>query len=132
MPRPNAGPRLKPNKLQVYEIRWTETGTGRSKRVSTGTTDAVEAANTFRAWQEVVARDEVAAEVATVRAMFEGYWSEHVEANCASTASAKSQKAMLLAHFGDMRPTEVTPADVRAYTKKRCSGEIGGRAKGGV
>src|SRR4028119_223042 len=79
MPRPNAGPRLKPNKLQVYEIRWTETGTGRSKRVSTGTTDAAEAANTFRAWQEVVARDEVAAEVATVRAMFEGYWSEHVE-----------------------------------------------------
>jgi integrase len=39
---------------------------------------------------------------------------------------------MLLAHFGEMHPAEVTPADVRAYVKKRRSGEIGGRAKGEV
>jgi hypothetical protein len=48
MPRPNSGPRLKPNKVGVYEIRWTELGTGRSKRVSTGKKDAAQAADALR------------------------------------------------------------------------------------
>ena len=130
MPRANAGPRLKPNKAGFYEISWTENG--RSQRVSTGKKDAAEAADALRVWKEGIAREQATAEAATVRGLLEAYWSEHVEPNCASTASAKSQKAMLLDHFGDMRPAEVTPADVRAYAKKRRSGEIGGRAKGGV
>jgi integrase len=130
MPRANTGPRLKPNAAGFYEIHWTEHG--RSKRVSTGTKNAAEAADAFRVWRQGLEREQAAAESATVRGLLEAYWTEHVEPYCASTASAESQKAMLLAHFAEMHPAEITPADVRAFTKKRRSGEIGGRAKGGV
>ena len=132
MPRPNAGPRLKPHpKSKIYEIHWTDDG--RSRRESTRTRDAEKAAVAFRDWRQDVERDKAAAEAATVRGLLEAYWTEHVEENCASKdGSLKSQKAALLAHFADMHPAEITPADVRAYIRKRRAGEIGGRAKGGA
>ncbi len=130
MPRANRGSYLERNKAGVYEIRWTEAG--RSRRESTRTSDAAAAADAFRVWKQGVERDAAAESVATVRGLLAAYWSEHVEPNCAAKdGSLKSSRSALLAHFADLHPAEITPQDVRAYTRRRKAGEIGGRSKAG-
>ena len=76
--------------------------------------------------------EKAAASVATVRGLLAAYWDEHVEPNVVNKAVAQCQRNNLLAHFADMHPSEVMPADVRAFVRKRRAGEIGGcDAKGG-
>jgi hypothetical protein len=123
MPRQNRGPYLARNRSGIYEIRWTESG--RSRRESTRTSDAAAAEGAFRVWRQGVEREKAAAEVATVAGLLQAYWDEHLEPNSASAnGSQKSQKSALLQHFADMHPAEITPSDVRSYTRKRLAGEI--------
>jgi integrase len=123
MPRPDRGPRLERNDSGFYEVRWTEAG--RTKRVSTRTADAVEAADFFATWRRGLNREKEARDAATVRAVLASYFTEHVYKKVVGQGTAEIARKHLLSHFADMDPADIHPSDVRAYTKARQAGEIG-------
>jgi integrase len=123
MPRINRGARLQRNERGVYEVRWTEEG--RSRRVSARTTDAAEAADFLRAWQADLNREADESSASTVRGVLARYWTEHVEARVVAQGTARIAVRHLNAHFGDMAPVDIRPADVRAYARERAAGRIG-------
>lgn len=128
MPRPNRGARLEPNDQGVYEVRWTEHG--RSKRISTRTTDAAEAADFLREWRLGLEREKARAGASTVRAVLDAYFAEHVYKKVVGQGTAEIARKHLVAHFGAMHPAEILPADVREYARKRERGDIGKGASG--
>lgn len=127
MPRPNRGTRLEPNERGIYEVRWSEGG--RSKRVSTRTASAPEAAAFFATWRQEVEREADARGAATIAGVLDGYTREHVNAHVVGTGTAEIARQHLLAHFGRMRPADIRPGDVRAYVHKRGAGDIGRPSK---
>jgi integrase len=128
VPRPNRGARLERNDRGVYEVRWTEGG--RSRRVSTRTADATEAAAFFAAWGADVEKEADQASAATVRGVLAAYFEEHVARKVIAQGTAEIARKHLLAHFGGMAPADIRPADVRAYCRKRERGEIGRKVVG--
>lgn len=124
MPRPHRGPRLEQNERGVYEVRWTDPD-GRSKRVSTRTTDAAEAADFFGTWRRGIAREKAQADAATVRAVLDSYFAEHVYKKVIGQGTAEIARKHLLAHFADTNPADIHPTDVRAYARLREAGDIG-------
>ncbi len=128
MPRTNRGPRLEANAAGVWEIKWTENG--RSKRESTRTRDEATAQAAFAEWKRDLERDAAVAACADVRGLLASYFNEHVYRNVVATGTAEISRAHLLAHFADMDPLGILPADVRVYERKREAGEIGRRSKG--
>jgi integrase len=128
MARPNRGPRLLANGSGLYEIHWTEEG--RSKRVSTRTADAAEAADFFAAWKRGLEREKAQAGATTVRAVLDAYFEEHVYKKVLGQGTAEIARKHLLAHFADTHPAEIHPSDVRAYVRRRETGDIGKGAKG--
>lgn len=123
MPRPDRGPRLERNDRGIYEVRWTEAG--RTKRISTRTADAVEAADFFATWRRGLNREREARSAATVSAVLASYFAEHVHRKVVGQGTAEIARKHLLAHFADMDPADIHPSDVRAYTALRQKGEIG-------
>jgi integrase len=128
MARPNRGPRLLANEAGVYEVHWTEGG--RSKRVSTRTADAAEAADFFATWKRGLEREKAQASASTVRGLLDAYFAEHVHKKVVGQGTAEIAKKHLLAHFADMDPAEIHPSDVRRYARRRELAEIGRPAKG--
>jgi integrase len=75
MARHTAGPRLGKSPAGYYEIRWTEEG--RSKRLSTGTADMVEAQQFFAGWLHEKARDPK--RPPSVKVILQSYLKEHIK-----------------------------------------------------
>lgn len=129
MPRQQRGPRLEQNERGIYEVRWTEEG--RTKRVSTRTADAVEAAEFFGVWRRGLEREKAQSAAATVRDALTSYFTEHVYRKVIGQGTAEKSRTFLNRHFGDMVPEEVRPTDVRAYIALRTKGTIG-KVSGGA
>ena len=127
MPRPHRGPRLEQNERGVYEVRWAEAG--RSKRVSTRTSDPVEAAAFFGTWRRELKREQDQAAAATVRDVMTAYFTEHVYKCVVGQGTAEICRKHIVAGLGDLNPADIHPADVRAYARAREAGEIGRPAK---
>lgn len=128
MPRPARAPRLEPNERGIYEIRWTDNG--RSRRQSTRTGDAVEAAAVFAAWRREEERERDLAQAASVEAVLDAYFREHVHTKVHAQGTAEIARKHLLAHFAGRHPAELRPADARAYARVRGAGDIGRPAQG--
>lgn len=128
MGRPNRGIRLEKNDRGVYEIRWSEAG--RTKRVSTRTADAAEAADALRIWRQGLTRERDAANAATVRGVLDAYFAEHVEQKVAGKDTAEFARQHLLRHFADMHPADIMPADAREYARLRMTGGLGRQVQG--
>lgn len=122
MARPNRGVRLETNARGVYEIRWSEGG--RSKRRSTGTADAAEAADIFKEWKLDLKRERDAAEASTVRGLLDAYFKERVYPRVAGIETADFARSFLLHHFADMHPADIRPADARDYARLRMEGRL--------
>jgi integrase len=122
MARPNRGLRLEKNDRGIYEIRWSEDG--RSKRRSTGSADASEAADALRVWKQGVSRQHQVDSAGTVRGVLDAYMREHVYKNVVGVDTAEKCQRYLLAHFADMAPAEMMPADVREYARLRMTGTL--------
>ena len=72
MARPNKGPRIELNDNGNYEVRWTEEG--RSKRLSTGTGEVLEATKFLAGWLHEKGRDKT--RIPTVSIILESYLTE--------------------------------------------------------
>jgi integrase len=123
MPRPDHGPRLERNDRGIYEVRWSEGR--RTKRISTRTQDAVEAADFFATWRRGLNREREARDAATVRAVLSSYFAEHVYRKVVGQGTAEIARKHLLVHFADVDPADIHPSDVRAYVRLREAGDIG-------
>lgn len=122
MPRRNRGVRLEANSRGIYEIRWVEEG--RSKRRSTGTANAAEAANVLRAWNAGVAREQDEESAGSVRGILDAYFAEHVHRKVVGQGTAEISRRHLLQHFTG-HPAEIHPNHVRRYENVRAAGVIG-------
>jgi len=128
MARPNRGLRLEKNDAGIYEIRWSEAG--RSKRVSTRTSDAAEAADALRIWRHGQRQQAEVATAGTCRGVLDAYFREVVYPKVQAQGTAEIARKHLLAHFADMVPAELMPADSRDYAKLRMAGRIGRPVQG--
>jgi integrase len=128
MGRPNRGIRLEKNEAGIYEIRWSEEG--RSKRVSTRSTDAAEAADFLAAWRRQVAIEQESAAALTVEGVLDAYFREHVYAKVVGQGTAEIARKHLLPHFGRMNPIEIMPSDAREYARLRMTGQHGRQVQG--
>lgn len=128
MGRPNRGLRLAQNEAGVYEIRWTEAG--RSKRVSTRSTDAAEAADFLAVWRRQLDRERDTARASTVEAVLDAYFAEHVYKKVVAQGTAEVGRRHLVAHFGRMSPADIMPSDSREYIRLRTTGGLGRKVQG--
>ncbi len=126
MAKPSSGPRLVFNDRDVWEINWTDAG--RSKRLSTKTSDEREARAFFSAW--LVAPKTKAVEAETIRGLLDRYLTEHVEHECLAADRQGFAAAALTADLGDLTPAELTAARLLLYRQRRKAGTVNGRAAG--
>lgn len=126
MPRQNQGPYLsdQPNSHGLYEIRWTEAGTGRSKRRSTGESDP-------RRAQKVLARFVLACEedlaaprqtAVTIAEVIDAYLADKTDVVFPSAQRACF--GQMRAFFGDTVVAAVDQDQVDAYVAARGRGAI--------
>lgn len=117
MARHATGPQLKKNDSGYYEIRWTEAG--RSKRLSTGASEMVEAQTFLAGWLHEKGRDK--SRVPTVREILETYERERVQDK--SPRNSSIIKNSLMQILGEI-PLDGLSADrIQAYEKARFGGE---------
>jgi integrase len=126
MPKTNNGPRMTTNSSGTYEIRWTEGR--RSNRLSTKTTDRVEAERFFARW--MLARNEKAAVVHTVGGILDAYLEEHVALKVVDKRRQEDCVRWLSAELGKRLPNELTFDVMQAYRAKREAGKVNGHPVG--
>lgn len=117
MARHATGPQLKKNASGYYEIRWTEEG--RSKRLSTGASEMVEAQTFLAGWLHEKGRDK--ARIPTVLEILETYEKERVQDRSPRQSSIiRNSLAKILGGI----PLDGLSADrIKAYESARFSGE---------
>lgn len=126
MPRTNNGPRLARLETGTWEVRWTEGG--RSKRVSTRTTDRDEATR-FLAGFILEMKAQRARDGLTAGEVIALYVDEHVTRGAVVAKDRQRGIATLLTtFFGAMTPDQITPESVLEYARIRYAGRVGSRA----
>lgn len=125
MPRPNNGPRIEQNDRGIFEVRWSENG--RSKRVSTRTTDRQEASRFLAGFILEIEAQRYATDLTIGRAL-DIYLAEHVQRGPVIDKTRQRNIAHnLRPFFGDMTPGQVTPEQIEKYSRLRSVGSIGFR-----
>lgn len=119
-------PKLEKSDNGTYYVHWSERG--RSKRVSTRTTDVAAAKAFLGAWLKLEADPKAAGSTATVAALWAVYEEKHLT-SVAAPATANFSWANLKAHFGDLRLDEIDQDAVDAYRRARVDGTIGKPSK---
>lgn len=114
----------------IYYVFWTDEETGKTKRLTLRTTDAVEAQQRYAAFlAEGHGIFNPKPGGLTVRQALEQYKTEHVERNVIAKRRAAYAIAHLKAFFKDTPLSEVDIPASRAYADARRSGQIGGGEK---
>ena len=133
MPRPvrRADPELVRGPVS-WEARWYEPAARRTRTLSMGTSNHIEAAARFRAW--LVERGAAtgqpypeAASVLTVGDVIRSYMAEHVEADGSTVAAADRARycaTMLERGLGASRVSDLSIPVVRRYRQRRTSGDL--------
>lgn len=126
MARHNKGPRIELNDSGYYEIRWTEEG--RSKRLSTGASEVLEATTFLAGWLHEKGRDKT--RIPTVRAILESYLKER-DLLAKSPRQESAIRCSLLPLLGDIPVDALTADRINEYCETRqelprpaCSGTI--------
>ena len=116
------GPHLKEAENGRFYIHWVD-GT-RSKRVTTRTTDRLEAERAFEVW--LIGRRSPACAVVTsgkpdplIRELWERYRQGHVVLKLPARSSIVDSWRILLPFFGDLRLSELDEAAVRRFIEHR-------------
>ena len=126
MARPSKGPRVERNRRGVYEIRWTEDG--RSKRLSTRTSNLQEAQQVFAGWLTEY-EQETGQTAPTIDLILDQYLDERVVDRAAAQQRQFDAAKALREGLGDYRVTEVTDEVVKRYQRKRLDGTIRGKRR---
>lgn len=117
MSRPNKGPRLEQNKSGFFEIRWTENG--RSKRVSTGEKNVMQARAFFAEWLGGCEQGGVRTSSATAREVLRFYLNTHVEEQVLAKDRCILSARHLESFFGDSKISEITAEKIAQYKASR-------------
>lgn len=117
MSRPNKGPRLVLNEAGIHEVRWSENG--RSKRVSTRTSDLSEAQRFLAGWILEADAEKKAAETFNIRRLLADYRTEHVEEQVIDKRRIDDCIRHLDAAFGELFPSDLTSNRMATYKKDR-------------
>ena len=112
MARHTTGPRLGKSPAGYYEIRWTEEG--RSRRLSTGSTDMAEAQQFFAGWLHEKARDPK--RPPSVKVILQSYMKEHIKDP--ETRDYKICERMIRI-FGDTPVDALTADRIATYCTER-------------
>jgi integrase len=112
MARHTSGPRLGKSPAGYYEIRWTEEG--RSRRLSTGATDMVEAQQFFAGWLHEKARDPK--RPPSVKVILQSYLKEHIKDP--ETRDHQIGEKMI-EMLGDIPVDALTTDRIAAYCEQR-------------
>lgn len=108
----------------IHYIHWTEGR--RSKRHSTGETEAIAAQIYLGAWLKGEAETQAGLTPAyTVSELWDLYIERHVEKNCIDTRAFKTCWNNLDVHFGDLTLPLVSADKVEEYIVLRQDGDIG-------
>ncbi|AKR54372.1 hypothetical protein XM25_00840 [Devosia sp. H5989] len=113
-----------------YYIHWSEGR--RSKRQSTGTTDEVEAYQTFAQWILIDGKDRTvgAPEHAfTVHELWDVYYEKHVQKRIVGRETVDYSWKNLKPHFGQLLFDQVNQDRCDEYERLRAAGKIGRKAK---
>lgn len=121
-----SAPKLKKSPNGRYYVHWTDGR--RSKRVSTGTGDLVEAKAFLAQWL-LMEQTSAPALDRTVEECWTAYYTRHVTVECASVETAERIWQNLSNHFAHIRVSQVTSDCVEAYKVARRAGRIGRPAK---
>ena len=109
----------------IYYVCWLDRGEGRTKRLSLGTEDALEAQKRYAAYLtqgHSLFRD-VGPSGLTVNDALDDYWREHVLTKVVDKARAENAIRHLKAWFRDTLITEIDIPLSRAYVEGRRAGE---------
>lgn len=128
MPRPNHGPKLKPNDKGIYEIRWSDNG--RSQRLSTRTKNLAEAQQALAGFLTEAERPENQPDL-TVSDLLTAYLDEHVASHCTDTTRQTTICQWLRFGLGNLPADALTDRALRDYQDKRRRGVIGTRGTKG-
>ena len=119
-------PKLEKSGNGTYYVHWSDRG--RSKRVSTRTTDVAAAKAFLSTWLKLEADPKTVGSTATVAALWAVYEEKHLT-SVASPATASFSWANLEQHFGELRLDEIDQDVVDAYRRARIDGTIGKPSK---
>ena len=128
MPRPNRGSFLsdEPNEHGYFEIRWTHEG--RSHRKSTGTADRGFAQRIFA--NHILGGDEEGEDGCTVAEVLAAY-RKGILSTIMGLPMFNSNEGHLLAYFGHMGFSALTPQDCQDYVDARAAGQVSWRDEAG-
>jgi integrase len=114
---------------KVYYVHWFDEQARRTKRLSLGTTDTLEAQNRYAAFLaegHKIFNPSSSAAGLTVRQALDQYKTEHIDINAVDKVRAESAIRHLRAFFGDRPLHEIDIPASRAYAQARRAGTIGG------
>src|SRR4051812_38304499 len=124
MPRPNPGAYLsaKPNAKGYYEIRWTQGG--RSKRLTTGTSDPRKAQQAFAQFLGRPGFLDEDEPIPTIAAILDTYIEEKVCDFMGDQVAVISNLMHLRAELGHPRADELTVGHTKKYVRDRAAGLV--------
>lgn len=138
MARPNRGPHLskEPNRFGIWEISWTDPGTGRTRRRSTGETNFQSAQKILAEFILLADREQKDSNVVLVADVLEAYWRGHVLKRVIGQDTQRNAIDHLKVTLGRLRPVEIDQDDIDEHCEKRAAGEISwiderGKERGG-
>lgn len=113
----------------VYYINWYDEATKRTKRISTGATDAVEATKCYAAYLtegHTLFRGDAGSGGLTVSDALDDYWREHVTQHVVDKGRQEDAIGHLKTWFERTRLMDVDIPASRAYANARRMGVVGG------
>jgi hypothetical protein len=109
---------------KVYYVHWFDEQARRTKRLSLGTTDTLEAQNRYAAFLaegHKIFNPSSSAAGLTVRQALDQYKTEHIDINAVDRVRAESAIRHLRAFFGDRPLHEIDIPASRAFSRKIAS-----------
>lgn len=138
MARPNRGPHLskKPNRFGVWDICWTDAGSGRSRRRSTGEANNASAQKVLANFILLSEREERVSDAVLVGDVLEAYWKGHVLKRVIGQGTQRNAIDHLKATLGRLRPVEIDQDDIDEHCERRAAGDVAwidedGKTRGG-
>lgn len=138
MSRPNRGPHLsdRPNQFGVWEICWTDPGSGRSRRRSTGEANHASAQKVLAEFILLRDREQRQSDDVLVADVLDAYWKGHVVKRVIGQGTQANAIAHLKVTMGRLRPVEIDQDDIDDHCDRREAGKVAwidekGKERGG-